>query len=156
MSVNRHKPHVLVLPEDDANRPIANGFLHLARNIHVEPVANGWLKVLDMFESDHRTPMAQFPHRFIVLLIDFDGNENRRDVMNNRIPTALKDRVFVLGTLKEPEDLKPDFGSYESIGEHLAEDCRDGTEKTWSHNLLKHNASELARMSQSVRPILFP
>ena len=26
MSVNRHQPHVLVLPEDDANRQLANGF----------------------------------------------------------------------------------------------------------------------------------
>lgn len=24
---NKHKPHVIVLPEDDANRQIANGFL---------------------------------------------------------------------------------------------------------------------------------
>jgi hypothetical protein len=27
MSVNRYQPHVLVLPEDDANRQMANGFL---------------------------------------------------------------------------------------------------------------------------------
>ena len=27
MSVNVYNPHVLVLPEDDANRQIANGFL---------------------------------------------------------------------------------------------------------------------------------
>lgn len=27
MSVNKYKPHVLVLPEDDANRQLANGFL---------------------------------------------------------------------------------------------------------------------------------
>ena len=27
MSVNVYKPHVLVLPEDDADRQIANGFL---------------------------------------------------------------------------------------------------------------------------------
>jgi hypothetical protein len=27
MSVNKYHPHVLVLPEDDANRQLANGFL---------------------------------------------------------------------------------------------------------------------------------
>lgn len=27
MSVNRYQPHVLVLPEDDANRQLANGFV---------------------------------------------------------------------------------------------------------------------------------
>ncbi len=26
MSVNKYKPHVLILPEDDADRQIANGF----------------------------------------------------------------------------------------------------------------------------------
>jgi hypothetical protein len=27
MSPNQYKPHILVLPEDDANRQIANGFI---------------------------------------------------------------------------------------------------------------------------------
>jgi hypothetical protein len=27
MSINKHLPHFLVLPEDDANRQIANGFI---------------------------------------------------------------------------------------------------------------------------------
>ena len=27
MSVNRHQPHVFVLPEDDANRQMAIGFI---------------------------------------------------------------------------------------------------------------------------------
>ena len=43
MSVNVYKPHVLVLPEDDANREIANGFLLAPslklRNIQVLPCA---------------------------------------------------------------------------------------------------------------------
>lgn len=26
MSVNKERPHVLILPEDDANRQLANGF----------------------------------------------------------------------------------------------------------------------------------
>jgi hypothetical protein len=27
MSINKHRAHILVLPEDDANRQIANGFV---------------------------------------------------------------------------------------------------------------------------------
>jgi hypothetical protein len=27
MRINKYKPHILVLPEDDANRQIANGFI---------------------------------------------------------------------------------------------------------------------------------
>ena len=29
MSVNKYKPHVLLIPEDDANRQLANGFLRM-------------------------------------------------------------------------------------------------------------------------------
>ena len=45
MSVNKYRPHVYVLSEDDANRQIANGFLlHpdlLARNIQALPEVGG-------------------------------------------------------------------------------------------------------------------
>lgn len=34
MSVNKHLPHVFVLPEDDANRQLANGF-YLAESLDV-------------------------------------------------------------------------------------------------------------------------
>ncbi len=53
MSPNKYAPHVLVLPEDDANNDIANGFLrHDAldlRAIQVLPCAGGWGKVRDAF-----------------------------------------------------------------------------------------------------------
>jgi hypothetical protein len=37
----------------------------------------------------------------------------------------------------------------------LAKDCREGTDTTWWHALLQHNASELDRLRACVRPILF-
>ncbi len=57
MSVNRYQAHVFVLPEDDANSQMANGF-HLQveparlRRMRVLQVAGGWLKVLEQFLSD--------------------------------------------------------------------------------------------------------
>lgn len=57
--MNKYKPHVLVLPEDDANRQIANGFLlnsNLNRNaIQILPIAGGWLKVVDTFNEHGNT-----------------------------------------------------------------------------------------------------
>lgn len=58
MSPNRHRPHVLVLPEDDANRELANGFhlqidLTRQRQMQVLPVAGGWNEVLKRFKSEH-------------------------------------------------------------------------------------------------------
>jgi hypothetical protein len=161
VSVNREKPHVLVLPEDDANRQLANGFLleldpALSRNIQVLPEAGGWGKVLDEFETDQIVGMEHYPHRFIIMLIDFDGQENRLQQAKAKIPEWLVERVFILGTSSEPEDLKRSgLGSYESIGSAMAKDCRDDTDHIWQHDLLQHNKTELDRLRQYVRPILF-
>jgi hypothetical protein len=133
MSVNKHRPHVLVLPEDDANSEIATGFvkqLHRSfiRSIQVLPVAGGWLEVLTHFESDHLIGMEKYPGRCVVLLIDFDRETNRLGRAQERIPAHLKDRVFILGALTEPEALRRTLGSYETIGQALAKDCREETD----------------------------
>jgi hypothetical protein len=161
MSPNDFQPHVLVLPEDRANSEVANGFLldpSLARrSIQVLAEAGGWIKVLDCFESGHIGRMHKFPQRHMVLLIDFDGHDDRLTHARQRIPADLTDRVFVLGSLTNPEDLKRTLGlSPEKIGAELARDCRENTAGVWEHDLLKHNAHELDRMRGRVRPILFP
>jgi hypothetical protein len=91
----------------------------------------------------------------MVLSIDFDHQRDRLDRAMAVIPENLKDRVFVLGVWTEPEALKPDLGSYEKIGLAMAEDCREETTAIWGHELLRHNASEMERLRQKVRPILF-
>ena len=92
----------------------------------------------------------------MVLLIDFDGHEERLGEAEARIPGHFRDRVFVLGVLTEPEALRTDLGSFETIGLGMARDCREDTEAMWGHRLLRHNADELARLREWVRPILFP
>ncbi len=161
MSVNRYRPHVMLLPEDDANRSLANGFiLHPSlsdqQKIQVLPVAGGWTKTVDCFKSDHVSAMAAYPSRTMVLLIDFDGECERLGEVKAVIPENLKDRVFVLGVWTEPEALRAILGSYETIGRGMAEDCRDDTTTTWGHELLQHNSSELERLRERVRPIPFP
>ena len=157
--INRYKPHVLVLPEDDANRQLLNGFLpHPSLSQQIQPLeeAGGWLKVLDCFESDQVQEMAKYPNKTMVLLIDFDGQRDRLNRAKAVIPDNLKDRVFVLGVWTEPEALKAILGSYEKIGRAMAEDCREDTATTWGHELLRHNAGEIGRLRRQVRPILFP
>jgi hypothetical protein len=160
MSVNKYQPHVLVLPEDDANRQLANGFLLdqslSMRKIQVLEEVGGWTQVLERFLSDHVVDMERYPVRFMVLLIDFDGREERLDDAKARIPAHLTDRVFILGALTEPEALKVSLGDYETIGLAMARDCREETDRTWGHNLLRHNTGELERLREHVRPILFP
>lgn len=159
MSVNKNLPHILVLPEDDADRQLANGF-HLGvdqtRKIQVLEEAGGWNKVLECFESTHISEMDRYTHRFMVLLIDFDRRANRLEQVKAKIPGRLKDRVFILGVWSEPEDLRQaKLGSFETIGRALAEDCREGSYTTWGHDLLKHNKEEIERLGVQIRPILF-
>jgi hypothetical protein len=159
MSVNKFHPHILILPEDDANKDLANGFhmeVSLVRQMQVLPVAGGWIEVLNQFESDHIVGMDLYPNRYMVLLIDCDGQEDRYDNARRRIPEHLRDRVFILGVWSEPEALRDDLGSLETIGMNLAKDCREETDGTWNHNLLQHNAIELARLRTCVGEIVFP
>jgi hypothetical protein len=162
MAVNRYLPHVLLLPEDDANRQVATGF-HLQvspakqRQMQVFPVAGGWTEVLQLFETEYAPEMDSCPSRYVVLLIDFDGFQNRLETARSRIPEHLTNRVFILGAWTEPEDLRrAGLGSYETIGKAMAEDCRNGTNTIWGHDLLRHNADEISRLRQRILPILFP
>jgi hypothetical protein len=159
VNVNKYEAHVLVLPEDRANSQIANGFLRdlalSVERIRVLPEAGGWREVLERFSTYVRT-MEKYRLSLMVLLIDFDRRGDRLEQAMARVPDSLADRVFVLGAWTEPEDLKrAKLGSYEAIGLKLAKDCREGTDETWSHDLLRHNARELDRLRERVRLFLF-
>jgi hypothetical protein len=161
MSVNKYRPHVYVLPEDDANRQLANGFvLHPEippRTIQVLEEVGGWMVVLSRFLADHVAGMERHTDRFMILLIDFDAHRERLKEAKARIPELLADRVFFLGAWGEPEALKTALSAtYEEIGIRMAQDCLEGSENTWGHPLLQHNAVELDRLRMRVRPILFP
>lgn len=140
--VNRNLPHVLVVPEDDANRQLVNGFLlefNVPRQIQRLEEAGGWKKALERFRSREVGETEKYPERLMVLLLDFDGRANRFGEAKAAIPRHLSDRVFVLGAWAEPEDLKADLGPFETIGRSLAKDCRHNTDTTWGHALLRHN-----------------
>ena len=160
MSVSKYVDHLLVLPEDDANTKVLNGFvLHdtiNSRLVHVLPEAGGWRHVLDEFEEIHVKELRIYPKRRMLLLIDFDEKENRRQEAEARIPADIQERVFLIGTWAEPEKLRTALGrSLEEIGRALAEDCFRNTTTTWSHPLLQHNTDELVRLREQVHPFLF-
>jgi hypothetical protein len=156
---NKYLPHIHVLAEDDANRQIVNGFLlelNDNRAVKVLELPGGWKKTVEEFTKTYASEMRQLPERRMVLLIDFDDDENRLSYVKSQIPDDLQARVFVLGVLSEPENLRTDSKkTFEEIGEALAKDCSDNTNELWGHNLLKHNQRELDRMASSVKPFLF-
>jgi hypothetical protein len=159
--MNKYRPHVFVIPEDDANRQIANGFVldpNLnERAIQILPPAGGWQNVVDNFRDVHAHELKRYSERRIVLIVDFDRQyEKRFQFMKNEIPNTEIDRVFVLGVLSEPEELKTSAGmSFENIGKELAQDCVGNRHHFWGHDLLQHNELELNRLISSVKSFLF-
>ncbi len=60
--MNRQRPHLLVLPEDDANRQLANGFHQQVdwnqyRQMKALPPAGGWRNVLELLREGHLAEM---------------------------------------------------------------------------------------------------
>jgi hypothetical protein len=159
MAINKFQPHVLVLPEDDANRQLATGFVLEVTNprrIQVLPEAGGWRNVCTLFISEHLAGMRAYPDRHVILLLDFDDQTDRRAKIMLKIPEDLKSRVFVLGVKSEPEALKSaGLGSFESVGTTLAKECRDRHREIWLDDLLNENVPEIDRLEQAVRTFLF-
>lgn len=161
MSVNLYKSHVMVLPEDDANRQLANGFMQdpalNVRAIQVLPIAGGWAKVRDELVRSQVPQLRKYPERHLVLLIDFDEQvADRGQAFQHAVPVDLRDRVYLLGTRDEPEPLRKDCGvSLEKVGEKLASACAGDETGLWGHAMLAHNQSELERLKQNVKPFLF-
>jgi hypothetical protein len=100
--------------------------------------------------------MDKNENRLMILLIDFDGKDDRLDKARATVPSHLIDRVFVIGARTNPEHLRQAMHeSYETIGSLLSQDCRNDTTTTWNHELLRHNEDELARLRVRVRSIFY-
>lgn len=160
MSVNKFEPHLLVLPEDDANRQLVNGFITSPnlniRAIQVLPVAGGCEIAVRNFLNEEVPKLPKYTQRRFLLLIDFDVDSERWNKISKQIPGDVSERVFVLGVLTEPEQLKAMLGmNYEKIGASLADECYRNERKFWAHELLAHNEAELIRLNESVRSFLF-
>jgi len=162
MSINKYESHLFVLPEDRANEQIVNGFI---TNMNVKsgvvkvlPPADGWINLVDEFVDDHATEIKKYPKRMMILLMDFDKDyPNRLKSVQDRISKDIKDRVFIVGVLSEPERLRTSVSkSFKDIGRTLSEDCYNKNYNgLWIHALLRHNTNELNRMISSVRHFIF-
>jgi hypothetical protein len=159
--MNRYVEHVYVVPEDDANRQIAVGFVGYPGvkdvRLQVMPVAGGWQNVLTTFKDEYIRRLRSYPLAHIVMLVDFDGHvDERRALFENEIPDDIRERVFLIGSKYNPETLKRNLNRrWEDIGESLASDCDVGTVEYWGHDQLQHNDAERQRLTRIVRPFLF-
>jgi hypothetical protein len=159
MSVNKYRPHILVLPEDEATRQMANGFYQNIpdqRYTQILPVAGGCDHVVDCFKSDYMSSMEAYENRHFVLVIDFDKRPNRLQHIKTQIDQRIMSRVFILGAFLEAEDLRRSVGeNLETIGLLLAQDCQNQTMNTWKTPLFDHLQDEIERARLTLRPLIF-
>lgn len=159
--MNKFIPHIFVIPEDEADREIADGFVNNERvddrRIQVMPVARGWPNVLTTFEDEYIPRLRRYPLGHVVMLVDFDDQGGDRMARFQQvIPDDLRERVFVVGSSMNPEALKDALKlSAEEIGWQLAEDCALGGAGLWRHEQLQHNAGERERLATAVQAFLF-
>ena len=163
---NKYADHLLVLPEDDANRRLVNGFLINVnvkyRCVQVLPEAGGWRHVLAALQDSAVIKgLMTYQKRHLLLMIDFDAKAAARlqDYANflAALPVAAQSRVYLLGSLETPERLRAACGlQLENMGHQLATDCPPPPAGSlWSHHHMQHNAPELARLVAQVQPFLF-
>lgn len=161
MSANFYKPHVFVIPEDDANADLANGFrLRLSkknqRQFQVLRSAGGWEPALREVSTNLVGGLRQFSGRHILVLLDFDEKLDRAINALATFPADVRDRIFILGSRDNPEALRTETGKpLEKIGEALAINCQREESGLWLTSHIEHNAAELSRLTPVLRPILF-
>lgn len=160
MAVNVYRPHIYVIPEDDADRQFADGFELDGRLIplamQVMPIAGGWLKVIDKILEDYVPRVRNNPNTHIVGIIDCDGRPDRISTQLARMPADVRDRVFLLGTLDDPQAFKNLVRlTYEKIGIKLADECYRRNFSLWRHEQLAHIHEEISRAAVALRPVLF-
>jgi hypothetical protein len=163
MSANKHKPHLIVIPEDEHDAEICRGFhdeLLGIRQFQVEPPAGGWLQASASGTNVARTiGLSGNANCHLLIVVDFDNQNptSRLEEIKTEFSVAAKERLFVLGLRDEPSNMQERFGcSRFQLGQKLAEACRNDDQTLWEHEQLAHNAEELGRLRSAVRPFLFP
>ena len=161
MSINKYDNFLIIETEDDANRQILNGFMKGVglniRKIQLSNHCSGWSSVINKFESKMISYLNEYQKGYVIMVIDFDDHyDERKRMIEEKIPSNLYNRVFVLGAKKEPEDLKRNLGlNYEAIGEKMADGFLDNNHQLWECEDLKHNLEELHRACIQIRSFIY-
>jgi len=160
LSVNKFKPHLLILPEDQAVKDVVVGAVESIRvkpaaNLSIEKLLGGWRKLKDRLPECEKY-LGQYPEGRLLFIIDLDRDPKRPKEVQAWIQGEFADRIFLLSSFHEPEALQRELtGSLEMIGGTLVDDCPDDQSEAWAHSHLEHNKPELERFMASCRPILF-
>lgn len=159
-AVNKFKPHLFIVPEDEADERIANGFqLHLevAGEVQIMPAAGGWKKVINTILVEYVPILKSNGNAHVIGIIDCDNDSERIAKQLATFPADLRERIFVIGANANPEVFKNAVKmKFEQIGEKLAAECFSDQFELWNHEMLSYAAGEVVRAKNTLRTFLFP
>jgi len=164
VSLNNFKPHMLLVPEDEALMNMAIGFAKTAGTGQIRPErqAGGRDELLEQFCREEIPKLRRFPERFLILLTDFDNGGGNQQKLKEAIPADLIERVCILGPWTNAEVLRAELrelhlltpNSKERVGEVLAESCLGDDLTHWEVEQLKHLRDEVVRVQPRIHRIV--
>lgn len=161
MSVNREKPYLIVLFEDDAYKDLFMGFeFSMQKQISQRPVCGGFDSVHLLLTNEKSILLKElnkFPKAYVLALIDADSDnyphsqKGKIDTLKTAIDVKYQDRVFIIGSKIEAEDIKQVIigqGKWKTVSQKLEDSCKNDHCQLWQDDMLKHNLDEISRLKQ--------
>lgn len=149
---NRYKWHIVVVPEDGATRQLGNGlsnaFPSIADRIKLLREAGGWLNAMATIKD---LELDKYSNRRVLLIIDLDQDNTRLGFIRSQPEISkFNNRIFILGSFKAVEQLKPVGGSsnLENVGQRLGENC-----SCWNDSLLIACRDDACRLKAEIENI---
>jgi hypothetical protein len=158
MSANKYKKHVMVYTEDEATKQLAESFLNDdafdLRRVTLQK-CRGWKDAVDCAKRDGQLDKGE---RRAVVLIDLDKASTRVADIKGSIPSALQERIFVIGWTGEIEKLKSNTHcqgtGFRKLGETLASDCLNGCSGLWLDTAFNQIRPDLPQMCKTILPLI--
>ena len=157
--MNKFKPHLFIVPEDDADRQIAVGFqMHLEAKgeMQIVDVARGWLKVVGVIKDEYVPLLKNNLNSHVLGIIDCDKDVDRIAEQLENFPEDIRNRIFLLGVNENPQEFKRSAKMhFAEIGEKLADECYKDELDLWNHEMLSYSSSEALRAKDVLRELVF-
>lgn len=145
--------------EDNAYKDLFISFdFSMQKQISLKPVCGGFKAVHLQLTSEQSIVLKElssnFENAYVLALIDGDldsQSESKIEQLKQDIPIKYKERIFVVGSKCEAEDIKQAIigqGKWKTVSQKLENSCKNENCELWQDEMLKHNLDEIARLKK--------
>lgn len=161
MSINRYQNYLIVLFEDNAYKDLFMGFdFSVQRQISLKPICGGFDSVYVQLTNEKDVLLKElnkYSNAYVLALIDADldnhphSQKGKIDKLKTAIDAKYQDRIFIIGSKIEAEDIKRAIiseGNWKTVAQKLEDSCQNHDCELWQDEMLKHNLDEISRLKQ--------